>query len=208
MSERQLTAAIKPWHENGATKTPEPSDQTARVAYCSRSRSPHTGGPKLQPLSGTGCADAAFYLHPWNEGDRNHRTAVGTRGFFQTIAPYPPGEERNVLHASAQSTGTQCVDQIKAILWAAWIGGALGFPDGAGGGQFSPRTVHAVVHRAGKEAGFPWPVYPQMLIASCARNMAKRGIETSSIQQFLGYTQPASAARYIDLEENVSSKLG
>ncbi len=77
-----------------------------------------------------------------------------------------------------------------------------------GQGQFSPRTVHAVVHRAGKEAGFPWPIHPQMLLASCARNMAKRGIELSSIQQFLGYTQPVSAARYIDLKENVSSRLG
>jgi len=75
-------------------------------------------------------------------------------------------------------------------------------------GQFSPRTVHAVVHRAGKEAGFPWPVHPQMLLASCARNMAKRGIEASSIQQFFGYIQPASAVRYIDLKEKVPGKLG
>ena len=79
---------------------------------------------------------------------------------------------------------------------------------GRGEGQFSPRTVHTVVHRAGKETGFPWPVHPQMLIASCARNMVKRGIETSSIQQFLGYAQPASGARYIDLKEKVPDKLG
>lgn len=68
-------------------------------------------------------------------------------------------------------------------------------------GQFSPRTVHAVVHRAGQKAGFSWSVHPQMLLVSCARNMARRGIEISSIQRFLGYVQSASAARYTELQD-------
>jgi site-specific recombinase XerD len=133
----------------------------------------------------------------WEHVDFSNRLLHIHRAKRGILCMHPLNQqELNALVRLKQSYGQRG-------LAAPWV-----FLTERGGGQFSPRTVHAVVHRAGKEAGFPWPVHPQMLITSCARNMAKRGIEASSIQQFLGYAQLASTTRYIDLKEKIPDKLG
>jgi type 1 fimbriae regulatory protein FimE len=63
----------------------------------------------------------------------------------------------------------------------------------------SDRTIRHIVLRAGLEAGLPFPVHPHMLRHACGFYLANKGVDTRSIQHYLGHRNIQHTVRYTEL---------
>jgi len=63
----------------------------------------------------------------------------------------------------------------------------------------SDRTIRHIVLRAGREADLPFPVHPHMLRHACGFYLANKGVDTRSIQHYLGHRNIQHTVRYTEL---------
>jgi len=70
------------------------------------------------------------------------------------------------------------------------------------GGPMTARTVHAMVARAGAEAGMKFPVHPHMLRHARGYQLASKGIDTRAIQAYLGHKNIQHTVLYTKLDPN------
>ena len=69
-------------------------------------------------------------------------------------------------------------------------------------GPLSTRTVYSIVARAGRDAEFSFPVHPHMLRHSRGHRLANQGIDTRSIQAYLGHKNIQHTVIYTKLNAN------
>jgi type 1 fimbriae regulatory protein FimB/type 1 fimbriae regulatory protein FimE len=67
-------------------------------------------------------------------------------------------------------------------------------------GPLSPRTVHAIVARAGEDAGIKFPVHPHMLRHAKGFQLASKGIDTRAIKGYLGHKNIQHTVLYTQLD--------
>jgi integrase len=70
---------------------------------------------------------------------------------------------------------------------------------GEQGAPLSERSIHRIVARAGSFAGLDFPCHPHMLRHSCGYALAARGIDTRTIQDYLGHTDIKHTVHYTQL---------
>jgi integrase len=63
----------------------------------------------------------------------------------------------------------------------------------------SERSFHAIVARAGKEAGINFAVHPHMFRHACGFELANQGRDTRAIQDYLGHSNIQHTVRYTEL---------
>ena len=63
----------------------------------------------------------------------------------------------------------------------------------------SDRTIRHIVLRAGQEAGLPFPIHPHMPRHACGFYLANKGVDTRSIQHYLGHRNIQHTVRYTEL---------
>jgi type 1 fimbriae regulatory protein FimE len=68
------------------------------------------------------------------------------------------------------------------------------------GGPLSTRTVHAIVARAGREAGIQFPVHPHMLRHAKGYQLASRAEDTRAIQAYMGHKNIQHTVLYTKLD--------
>jgi type 1 fimbriae regulatory protein FimE len=68
------------------------------------------------------------------------------------------------------------------------------------GGPLTTRAVHNIVARAGREAGFEFPVHPHMLRHAKGYQLASKGIDTRAIQAYLGHRNIQHTVIYTKLD--------
>ncbi|MBX9571404.1 MAG: tyrosine-type recombinase/integrase [Candidatus Obscuribacterales bacterium] len=68
------------------------------------------------------------------------------------------------------------------------------------GSPLSPRAVHAIVARAGDNAGITFPCHPHMLRHSRGFKLASRGEDTRAIQAYLGHKNIQHTVLYTKLD--------
>ncbi len=64
------------------------------------------------------------------------------------------------------------------------------------------RTIRHITLRAGDEARLSFPVHPHMLRHACGFYLANKGIDTRSIQHYLGHRNIQHTVRYTELSSN------
>jgi integrase len=67
------------------------------------------------------------------------------------------------------------------------------------GTPFSTRGFQAMVERAGEAAGFDMKLHPHMLRHACGYKLANDGIDTRTIQGYLGHKSIQHTVRYTEL---------
>jgi type 1 fimbriae regulatory protein FimB/type 1 fimbriae regulatory protein FimE len=67
-------------------------------------------------------------------------------------------------------------------------------------GPLSPRTVHAIVARAGLQAGMEFPVHPHMLRHARGYQLAAQKEDTRAIQAYLGHKNIQHTVLYTKLD--------
>ena len=67
------------------------------------------------------------------------------------------------------------------------------------GAPFSVRGFQAMVERAGEAAGFDMPLHPHMLRHACGFKLANDGVDTRTIQAYLGHKSIQHTVRYTEL---------
>ena len=67
------------------------------------------------------------------------------------------------------------------------------------GTPFTKRGFQAMVERAGKAAGFDMKIHPHMLRHACGFNLANDGVDTRTIQAYLGHKSIQHTVRYTEL---------
>ena len=67
------------------------------------------------------------------------------------------------------------------------------------GGPLTRSTVNKLVERAGRLAGVEFPVHPHMLRHACGYYLANKGIDTRTIQDYLGHVSITHTVRYTEL---------
>ncbi len=67
------------------------------------------------------------------------------------------------------------------------------------GGPLSRSTVNKLVERAGRLAGISFPVHPHMLRHACGFYLANRGVDTRTIQDYLGHKSIQHTVNYTQL---------
>ena len=67
------------------------------------------------------------------------------------------------------------------------------------GGPLTDATFRKIVARAGREAGFPFPVHPHMLRHATGFKLANDGQDTRAIQLYLGHKNIQHTVRYTKL---------
>ena len=67
------------------------------------------------------------------------------------------------------------------------------------GTPFSTRGFQAMVERAAKLAGFDMKIHPHMLRHSCGYKLANDGVDTRTIQGYLGHKSIQHTVRYTEL---------
>jgi integrase len=63
----------------------------------------------------------------------------------------------------------------------------------------SERSFHAIVARAGQEAGLNFAVHPHMFRHACGYELANQGRDTRAIQDYLGHSNIQHTVRYTEL---------
>ncbi len=63
----------------------------------------------------------------------------------------------------------------------------------------SERTISHIVHQAGLLAGFDFPVHAHLLRHACGYYLANKGIDTRTIQDYLGHANIQNTVRYTQL---------
>ncbi len=67
------------------------------------------------------------------------------------------------------------------------------------GGPLTRSTVNKLIERAGRNAEIEFPVHPHMLRHACGYYLANKGIDTRTIQDFLGHVSITHTVRYTEL---------
>jgi len=67
------------------------------------------------------------------------------------------------------------------------------------GGPLTRSAVNKLVERAGRQAGLELPVHPHMLRHACGFALANKGIDTRTIQDYLGHKSIQHTVRYTQL---------
>ncbi|RLA53631.1 MAG: integrase [Gammaproteobacteria bacterium] len=67
------------------------------------------------------------------------------------------------------------------------------------GGPLTRSTVNKLITRAGKIAKFGFPAHPHMLRHACGYYLANKGIDTRTIQDYLGHVSITHTVRYTEL---------
>jgi len=67
------------------------------------------------------------------------------------------------------------------------------------GAPFSTRGFQAMVERAAKAAGFDMKIHPHMLRHACGYKLANDGVDTRTIQSYLGHRSIQHTVRYTEL---------
>jgi integrase len=67
------------------------------------------------------------------------------------------------------------------------------------GAPFTRRGFQAMVERAGVAAGFEMKLHPHMLRHSCGFKLANEGVDTRTIQAYLGHKSIQHTVRYTEL---------
>ena len=67
------------------------------------------------------------------------------------------------------------------------------------GGPLTRSTANKLVARAGREAKLEFPVHPHMLRHACGYYLANKGIDTRTIQDYLGHVSITHTVRYTEL---------
>ena len=67
------------------------------------------------------------------------------------------------------------------------------------GGPLTRSTVNKFVERAGREAEIEFPVHPHMLRHACGYYLANKGVDTRTIQDYLGHVSITHTVRYTEL---------
>ena len=67
------------------------------------------------------------------------------------------------------------------------------------GTPFSKRGFQAMVDRAARAAGFDMKIHPHMLRHSCGYKLANDGVDTRTIQAYLGHKSIQHTVRYTEL---------
>jgi integrase len=67
------------------------------------------------------------------------------------------------------------------------------------GGPMTRSTVNKLITRAGQEARFDFPAHPHMLRHACGYYLANKGIDTRTIQDYLGHVSIMHTVRYTEL---------
>ncbi len=67
------------------------------------------------------------------------------------------------------------------------------------GAPFSTRGLQAMVERAAKSAGFDMKIHPHMLRHACGYKLANDGVDTRTIQGYLGHKSIQHTVRYTEL---------
>jgi site-specific recombinase XerD len=67
------------------------------------------------------------------------------------------------------------------------------------GAPFSRRGFQAMLERAGEAAGFDMKIHPHMLRHACGFKLANDGIDTRTIQAYLGHKSIQHTVRYTEL---------
>jgi len=67
------------------------------------------------------------------------------------------------------------------------------------GGPMTRSTVNKLITRAGQEAKFRFPVHPHMLRHACGYYLANKGVDTRTIQDYLGHVSITHTVRYTEL---------
>ena len=67
------------------------------------------------------------------------------------------------------------------------------------GGPMTEATVRKLVARAGSEAGIELPVHPHMLRHATGFYLANNGVDTRTIQAYLGHRNIMHTVRYTQL---------
>ncbi len=71
----------------------------------------------------------------------------------------------------------------------------------------SARRVHRIVADAGKEAGLSFPIHPHMLRHSTGFYLANKGIDTRTIQEYMGHARIDNTVIYTQLDANRFNQL-
>jgi integrase len=67
------------------------------------------------------------------------------------------------------------------------------------GAPFSGRGIHKMIALAGVKAGLPFSVHPHMLRHACGFKFANDGVDTRTIQKYLGHRNIQHTVRYTEL---------
>lgn len=67
------------------------------------------------------------------------------------------------------------------------------------GGPLTARAVHHIVAQAGVAADLSFPVHPHMLRHACGFYLANKGVDTRTLQQYLGHRNIQHTVRYTEL---------
>jgi type 1 fimbriae regulatory protein FimB/type 1 fimbriae regulatory protein FimE len=67
------------------------------------------------------------------------------------------------------------------------------------GAPFTRRGFEAMVERAGKATGFDMKIHPHMLRHACGFKLANDGVDTRTIQAYLGHKSIQQTVRYTEL---------
>ena len=63
-------------------------------------------------------------------------------------------------------------------------------------GPLARSTVNKLIERAGRNADIPFPVHPHMLRHACGYYLANKGVDTRTIQDYLGHVSITHSAIY------------
>ena len=69
------------------------------------------------------------------------------------------------------------------------------------------RGFQAMVERAGEAGGFDMKIHPHMLRHACGFKLANDGVDTRTIQAYLGHKSIQHTVRYTELAPNLVQKL-
>jgi type 1 fimbriae regulatory protein FimB/type 1 fimbriae regulatory protein FimE len=67
------------------------------------------------------------------------------------------------------------------------------------GAPMSVDGVQRMIARAGEVAKMPFPIHPHMLRHACGFKLANQGVDTRSLQHYLGHKQIQHTVRYTEL---------
>lgn len=67
------------------------------------------------------------------------------------------------------------------------------------GGPLTRSTVNKLIERAGRNADIDFPVHPHMMRHACGYYLANKGVDTRTIQDYLGHVSITHTVRYTEL---------
>ena len=67
------------------------------------------------------------------------------------------------------------------------------------GAPMTPDGFKKLIQRLGKAAKMPFPIHPHMLRHACGYKLANQGVDTRSLQHYLGHKNIQHTVRYTEL---------